>query len=197
MSIPEITVGIILGHGIDPGGALPALIHQRIKKAVELYQADVIQKLIFSGKWSWRYSYTPPLTEAAAGKNIAVSRGIPESDIFIEEESTSTISNLFLLEEKILVPQGFHKLLFLTESPLESRLKLNTDKLLGESYEINFIDSGYSYSSDELPEVQKKEEEKYSYTKNLFDRFNNLSHVKIYETIMKDLAENFIDKIDG
>ncbi|MCL4384378.1 YdcF family protein [Patescibacteria group bacterium] len=193
----EITVGIILGHGISRDGNLPPLVLQRIRKAVELYKQGIIHKLIFSGKWSWRCRYTPPITEAGAGKMVAETLGVPEKDIYLEEESNSTISNLFLVEEKILLPHGFRHLIFINEPPLEPRLKLDTEKCLGDNYTISFVDSGYVFPVRELAEIQKKEQEKYNYTKNLFDHLGNLPHLKIYEAFAKDLAENFIKKING
>lgn len=86
----------------------------RTNEAIELYKNGWAKKLVFSGA---AQDKTGP-SNAAAMKITAVSAGVPESAIFLEEYATTTKQNAvnsqdIFLEQKIssiiLVTSGYHQ----------------------------------------------------------------------------------------
>lgn len=88
--------------------------NSRTNEAIELYKNGWAKTLIFSGA---AQDKTGP-SNAAAMKTVAVSAGIPESVIFLDEYATTTKQNAvnsqdIFLEQKIdsviLVTSGYHQ----------------------------------------------------------------------------------------
>lgn len=86
----------------------------RTKEAVKLYQNGWADKLIFSGAAEDKSGPS----NAQAMKNIALSLGVPESSIFMDENSTNTKENaknvkkIFVdndIKKVILVTSGYHQ----------------------------------------------------------------------------------------
>lgn len=80
---------IILGAAVDNGAPSP-VFRERINHGISLYQDGYVKYLIFTGGVGEGDS----ISEAQAGKNYAISMGIPENVILIEEESHITEENL-------------------------------------------------------------------------------------------------------
>lgn len=80
---------IILGAAVEDGAPTP-VFRERINHGISLYQDGYVKYLIFTGGIGDGDS----ISEAQAGKNYAISMGIPESAILIEEESHITEENL-------------------------------------------------------------------------------------------------------
>lgn len=80
---------IILGAAVEDGAPTP-VFRERINHGISLYQNGYVEYLIFTGGIGDGDS----ISEAQAGKNYAISMGIPESAILIEEESHITEENL-------------------------------------------------------------------------------------------------------
>ena len=82
---------IILGAGLINGEKVSKLLSDRIDKAIEVYKRSSVRpKLIPSGgKGS-----DEKISEAEAMKRYLLEKGIPESDIILEDRSTTTLENL-------------------------------------------------------------------------------------------------------
>lgn len=82
---------IIHGAGLLQGSRISKLLQDRLDKAIEVYRSDPsATKLIPSGgKGS-----DEDLSEAEAMKGYLLEQGIPESDIILEDRSTTTLENL-------------------------------------------------------------------------------------------------------
>ncbi len=82
---------IIHGAGLIDGSRVSKLLADRLDKAIEVYRKDPSPpKLIPSGgKGS-----DETMSEAEAMKNYLLEKGIPEYDILLEKESTTTYENL-------------------------------------------------------------------------------------------------------
>ena len=80
---------IVLGAGVDDDKPSP-VFQERINHGIWLYQNGFAGKLIFTGG----RSDEDRLSEAAAAKAAALDQGVPEVDIFIEEQSNITQYNL-------------------------------------------------------------------------------------------------------
>lgn len=87
-------VGIILGAGATDEGVSP-VYRERINHGIWLYENGYIDKMIMTGGVGDGNSKS----DAYIAKEYAISKGIPESDIFIEEQSHITQENLVNAKE--------------------------------------------------------------------------------------------------
>ena len=103
-------------------GSSKAILY-RLPKAIELYKQGRAGKILFSGGVKWD-THDP---EAIALKKAAISLGIPEQDILIEDKSLHTIDNV--LASLVVLNKAFHlwrieRLLVVTTSYHMRRLHL-------------------------------------------------------------------------
>ncbi len=82
---------IIHGAGLLDGKRVSKLLADRLDKAIEVYRKDPTPpKLIPSGGQGEDES----LSEAEAMRAYLIEKGIPESDVILESQSTTTLENL-------------------------------------------------------------------------------------------------------
>ncbi|MFT7586758.1 MAG: uncharacterized SAM-binding protein YcdF (DUF218 family) [Cellvibrionaceae bacterium] len=80
---------IVLGAGVFRGRPSP-ILRARIDHAIQLYNTGVVDRLIFTGG----IGRNDLLSEAEVSRQYALAQGISDSDILIENKSTTTIENL-------------------------------------------------------------------------------------------------------
>jgi uncharacterized SAM-binding protein YcdF (DUF218 family) len=99
---------IVLGAAVHRGRPSP-IFQERINHAIQLYQAGLVEKIIFPGGVGFR----DELSEGEVGRQYALARGIPAEDILIEITSTSTQENL--ANAKMVAEQnGLHSFLIVS-----------------------------------------------------------------------------------
>ncbi|MGM0124958.1 hypothetical protein IGI37_002352 [Enterococcus sp. AZ194] len=91
---------IVLGAGLIDGERVTPLLAKRIDKAIAFYKAQrratmKRSKLIMSGG----QGSDEKIPEAIAMKNYALAQGIPEEDILVETNSTTTLENMRFSKE--------------------------------------------------------------------------------------------------
>ena len=123
-------------------------LEERVKIAVSLYKNKKAPYILFSGG----KGKNGKVSEAKRMKEIAISMGVKEENILIEEESTNTTENvlcsMLVLERKFLLQEI--KRLLVVSSPFHiQRLSLTISR-----YMPKWID--YSYCYDENSPVSKK-----------------------------------------
>ncbi len=82
-------VAIVLGAGTNQGKLSP-VFKERINHSILLYKKGIVDKIIFTGG----FGKNQKQSDSKTAKNYALENGIPENDIFIEEESNYTVENL-------------------------------------------------------------------------------------------------------
>lgn len=108
-SAPVARVAIVFGARIYPSGRLSAMLMDRVETAIQLYEADKVEKLLFSGDNSSQY-----YNEPGAMMAYARQRGVPEEDIQLDYAGLRTYDTcyraqaIFQLESAVLVTQRFH-----------------------------------------------------------------------------------------
>jgi len=100
-------------------------VQSRLPKAVELYKQGRAGKILFSGGVKWNGNGLP---EAILLKNEAISLGVPEKDILIEDKSLNTLENV--IASLLVLDREFHlynikRLLVVTAPYHMRRLHLN------------------------------------------------------------------------
>lgn len=119
-------VAIVLGGGTNDGKLSP-VFNERINHSILLYNKEVVNKIIFTGG----FGKDQKQSDSQTAKNYAIRNGIPESDIFIEEESNYTIENL-KQSKQIMDSQGFKNALLISD-PLHMKRAIK----LAKYYEID------------------------------------------------------------
>lgn len=100
---------IVLGAAVWSTGVSP-VFEERINHGVDLYQNRKVRKLIFTGGQG--NSNEP--TESSAARRYAMQRGVPASDILIEENSHTTYENI-LYAKQIADAHGLRKVLIVSD----------------------------------------------------------------------------------
>ena len=101
-------VAVVFGAKVHEGGALSAMLEDRIKEAVALYHAGKVQKILVSGDGRGEWSETKHM------KKYATDNGVAEEDIIEDGEGYSTLETvtrvreLFGIEKCVLVTQKYH-----------------------------------------------------------------------------------------
>lgn len=82
-------VAIVLGAGASDAGVSP-VFQERINHGIRLYQSGYVEKLILTGGYGQGNRHS----DAYAAKQYALSQGVPEEDILLEEASAITQENI-------------------------------------------------------------------------------------------------------
>jgi uncharacterized SAM-binding protein YcdF (DUF218 family) len=96
----------------------------RVDHAVALYKDHYAPKILMSGGTDKESN----VNEAETMKKIATDRGVPETDILMEKESTSTYEN-FTLSRKILNQANLHSVIIVSDPYHNARSGLIASKL--------------------------------------------------------------------
>jgi uncharacterized SAM-binding protein YcdF (DUF218 family) len=100
---------IVLGAAVWSTGVSP-VFEERINHGIDLYRNRKVRKLIFTGGQG--NSNEP--TESSAARHYALQRGVPASDILIEEKSHTTYENV-LYAKQIADAHGLRKVLIVSD----------------------------------------------------------------------------------
>ena len=107
-------VAIVLGAGTFNGVVSP-VYRERINHGVWLYENGYVEKLILTGG----YGAGSVLSDAAAAGQYAVSAGMPEADILLEERSAITQENLQYA--KAIMEDGGYATALVVSDPLHMK----------------------------------------------------------------------------
>ena len=106
---PMAETAIILGARVFPSGGLSQVLADRMETGVELYKKGKVKKLLLTGDHG-QVTYD----EVNAMRKYALSRGVPDEDIFMDHAGFSTYDSMYRAKEvfrvrkAVLVTQEFH-----------------------------------------------------------------------------------------
>lgn len=107
--IADVDCIIVLGCLVKSGGVPSDMLHDRLRRGVDLYESGAAPKLLMSGDHG-RDSYD----EVDAMKQFAVDSGIPSTDVFMDHAGFSTYESIyrardiFQAKKIIIVSQEYH-----------------------------------------------------------------------------------------
>lgn len=108
-ALADVDCILVLGCLVKSGGVPSDMLHDRLRRGVELYEAAAAPKLLMSGDHG-REGYD----EVDAMKQFAVDSGIPSSDVFMDHAGFSTYESIyrardiFQAKKIIIVTQEYH-----------------------------------------------------------------------------------------
>ena len=117
--IEDVDCILVLGAGVRSDGSLSAMLEDRLRRGVELFELGAAPKLLMSGDHG-REGYD----EVDAMKTYAVGEGIPAEDVFMDHAGFSTYESMYRAKEIfqakriIIVTQEYHlyRAIYIAES---------------------------------------------------------------------------------
>ena len=100
---------VVLGAAVWTAQVSP-VFRERINHGIDLYRNGRVQKIIFTGG----QGNPGEPTESSAARQYALQRGIPASDILIEEKSHTTYENI-LYAKQLADTHGIKKVLIVSD----------------------------------------------------------------------------------
>ncbi len=107
--MPQRPVAIVFGAGYWPSGALSRVLQDRLDAAIELYRAERVEILLFSGD-----NRVVDYNEPRKMLEYALEQGIPREDIVLDYAGRRTYDTcyraeaIFQVPEAILVTNRYH-----------------------------------------------------------------------------------------
>lgn len=108
-NIDSPSVALVFGAGLKAKGQPGAVLEDRVRTAIKLYQEGRVGKFIMSG-----FVSDDGHDEVTAMKNFALEQGLPEDSILVDSKGTSTLESCLNVKEKfnltkiILITQKYH-----------------------------------------------------------------------------------------
>ena len=117
--LADVDCILVLGACVRSDGSLSAMLEDRLRRGVELYELGAAPKLLMSGDHG-RENYD----EVDAMKQYAVDQGIASADVFMDHAGFSTYESMYRAKEIfqakkiIIVTQEYHlyRALYIAES---------------------------------------------------------------------------------
>lgn len=103
--------GIILGAAVWGGNRPSPVLKERILKGYELYRKGIVPKLVLTGGGS-----PNELTEGEVSKNELLKMGVDREDLFIENESSSTVEQVLFLRDKLYRSNSWDKVILISDN---------------------------------------------------------------------------------
>ena len=119
---------VVFAGGVGESGQAGGGYQERVKQAVDLYQAGHASQLVFSSGFIFAFR------EAEVMRTLAISSGIPESAIHLESQATNTYENVRYSAE-LLRQRGWNRVL-LVSSPYHMRRALLTWERVAADIEV-------------------------------------------------------------
>ena len=107
--LAEFDCILVLGCLVRENGVPSDMLHDRLQRAVELYDAGVSSKLLMSGDHG-RVDYD----EVAAMKRFAVDAGVPSENVFMDHAGFSTYESIYRAKDIfqanriLIISQEYH-----------------------------------------------------------------------------------------
>lgn len=127
---------VVLAGGVGESGTAGQGYEERVEYAVELYKKGFADYMIFSSGYLYRFK------EAQMMKLLAISLGVQQQNIFLEEKASSTYQNVEYTKE-ILDKKGWNKIL-LVSAPFHMRRVSLVFKNIAENIDVSYTPIPYS-----------------------------------------------------
>lgn len=133
---------ILLGSQPDPKTwEFPGQVIDCLHRSKILLDEGKAPFIVASGKWSTRLDalgIQQPFRECDKLEGLLIAEGVPKEKILKEGESKDTISNLYYVKKDILIPNNWHRILFVVADFRIPRLKFLCERILGPEYAVDF-----------------------------------------------------------
>ena len=113
-----LSIAVVLGAAVWSNNEPSPSLASRIDKAAELYKKGVVNKIQVTGG-----NAPGELSEAEVAWNYLVSKGIDDSNIWIEKNTTSTAEQIHFIKYNLLAGNIFNNVIIISDEYHLSRVK--------------------------------------------------------------------------
>lgn len=103
--------GVILGAAVWGGNRPSPVLKERINKGFEIYQKNIVPKLVITGGGS-----PNELTEGEVSKNVLLKYGVSPEDLILENSSSSTIEQIHFLRDSLYAARNWKKIILISDN---------------------------------------------------------------------------------
>jgi uncharacterized SAM-binding protein YcdF (DUF218 family) len=139
MTTIECDALVVHGNGVTPEGEPNATGIQRADTALTAWERGVAPNIVASGRHSFLLRSPFEVAEATATKRYLVDAGVPESDIFTEDQSLETVGNALFTKVNFVIPNEWERLAVVTSASHVPRLLKIYEHVYGDSFDIQGI----------------------------------------------------------
>jgi vancomycin permeability regulator SanA len=152
-----------LGYWINEDGSMNDQSGSRVTRCVDRYWERLSEKIIFSGGKEG----TEPFSSAFGMARYAAAGGVPPEDLLLDEKSDDTVGHGIFPALAFFEPNGWNRLLVVTNNYHVARAKHILEFMLGPSYDIVF---------DDLPDTPSVTTEMAEHGERAIEVFDRLVH---------------------
>jgi vancomycin permeability regulator SanA len=174
-----------LGTGVNKYGEPSWFLESRINKAVEVFEKHPESKLILSGgKYHLLKEHRPDEADVML-VYIQSHYKIDTSNIILEKNSSTTADQMFELKMTFASANNWKNIAIVSDELHIKRASLIAKYMFGDGYNLYFIASEINIGGQYREVLERYENQKFEYLKNLYKNYIPGDH----ERIMKGLAE--------
>lgn len=173
------TTLLVLSCGITEDGVLGDDAQASVRIAAKLWNQDAARLIIMCGRLSYKADFVPPVSEAQAMKDYALSLGVASNGILTEAESKDTLGNAVFARLNLLDPLSIEEVLIIP-GPNHSteRLEFIFNKVFADDIAYSFIER-----SEEWPDQQHREQKSLETLKGWLDDVKDGDVMQIYQVM--------------
>jgi len=145
---------IVLAHELKEDKTLSEETEARLKKAIELYSKDKLNKIIVSGDYKDLFG----ISLGEAMEKYATQKGVKGEDIIKEEISLESVGQLLFCRAGILELNKWFNVLIISSDYHINRLKTLAKTIFDKKYNIDFLSANSKISPEKLAKLKQDEE---------------------------------------
>lgn len=173
---------ILPGGGLNSDGSLRPEVLPRLEKAAELYKAGSTQSIVVCGSHSYKYAEKVQVTEAHAYANHLNSLGVPNENIYLEEDSQESLGNILFAKMNFLMQHNWKNILVIpTYNQSTERISYIVKKVLGPEYQREIMRVG----ENKNPANVEREAKAYKLTTDINDVYADGDHEAIHKGLLE------------
>jgi len=120
----DADAAVVLGAAVRPDGSPSLALFDRTRTACDLYHAGLVQHLVLSGG----RDPNAPVSEPECMRRIAVSMGVPEGALVLDEKGDNTLASV-RNTKRIAQARGWSRVLMVSHDYHLARIKLVSERV--------------------------------------------------------------------
>jgi|SRR3989344_1823599 len=133
---------VLLSHKLNPDGSMTSQGISRLNGCVDLYRKNIASTITVSGNYTRKRYDNNNVKDSDFYiyiKDYLISKkNIPSKNVFLEMVSLDTIGNAVFTKKDIVLPNGWKKLIILSNDYHMNRVKKIFNFVFGDGYELLF-----------------------------------------------------------
>lgn len=158
----ETELLIILGSKLDEKWQITDALKARLRYAAKIYNNSPNLHILVCGKYSITFDWLgikPLAHESVEMKKYLTANGVPPHNIYIENKSKDTISNIYYAKQFLKKRKKYQKIYILCPNSQQPRVRIISDKIFGNDYKFSMLQPP-NYTSGSATDYENSEIQK-------------------------------------